>query len=154
VTLTGIGDAFRQCLIDLDTGLVRKLWPSTVGQADAEIMVSLHYSRTLAESVPFRLRAYSHAWLSERSLPSGLPDWLRPKAQRLYPCVVPGVGISVNFSSPEMQPVGWEIQGAMENAVLEVHADGKIGDSDLVKSRMAAARKRVFRELMIPFKRR
>ena len=150
MTLTGIGDAIRQCMLDLDVSLARKLSPEV--QTDEELEISLHYARTLAKSIPFRARAYSHAWLSERGLPSGLPDQWRPRAMRMYPCPVPGVGISVNFSSAELRPLGPVVRAAMETAVLEVHADGKIGDSVLVRSRMAAARKRVFKQLMLPLK--
>jgi len=51
-------------------------------QDDAATLATLHYARTLANSVPFKLRAYSHRWLCERNLPSGLPDALKPKAER------------------------------------------------------------------------
>jgi hypothetical protein len=63
--------------------------------------------------------------------------------------VVSAVGISVNFLSDEMQPLKVAVQGAMENAVLDVHADGKITDTPLVKRRMEEARKRVFKQLML-----
>jgi hypothetical protein len=158
VTVTDFGDAFRQCLLDVDVVTTRKLWAHVrpnfpQPDTDADVEITIHYSRTLTNSISFRPRAYSHAWLMERGLPSGLPDKLRPRAERMYPRVVPGVGLSVNFSSPEMQPVKIVVQGAMEDAIREVHADGKITDAPLVKQRMAEARKRVFKELMLPLRR-
>lgn len=154
MTTTDYGDAFRQCLIDIDVTTMRKLWaymmPHLQPGTDDDIAISIHHARTLTKVIGFKHRAYSHAWLAERALPSGLPDRLRPRAERMYPRVVPGVGLSVNFRSPDLQPVKVAVQGAMEDAIREVHADGKILDSPLVRQRMAEARKRVFRELMLP----
>jgi len=83
-------DAFRRCLIELDVVGICDLWfrhaphlPQPKNNEEA--LITLHYARTEAWSIPVRLRCYSHAWLTERGLPSALPDWLRPKVRRLYP---------------------------------------------------------------------
>lgn len=151
---TDYSAAFRQCLIDVDISTMRKLHAYVSPHlppagTDEEIEISIHHARTLTGSIGFQLRAYSHAWLAERALPSGLPDDLKPRAERLYPRVVSAVGISVNFLSAEMKPVEIAVRSAMEDAVCEVHADGKILDTPLVKQRMEEARKRVFKELML-----
>jgi hypothetical protein len=157
MTAADYGSALRQCLLDVDVALMRKLWSYTnphlpPARTDEEIRISIHYARTLTKSIGFKDRVYSHAWLAERALPSGLPDRLRPRAERMYPRVVSAVAISVNFLSPEMRPIKEAVQRAMENAVLEVHADGKIYDTPLVKQRMEEARARVFKELMSPLR--
>ena len=155
MTATDYGDAFRQCLLQMDIATMRKLWAFVSPHlppagTDEEIEISIHYARTLTKTIGFKDRAYSHAWLAERALPSGLPDHLRPRAERMYPRVVPAVGVSFNFLSLELQPLKPVVQAAMEKAILEVHADGKILDTLLVKQRMEEARKRVFKELMLP----
>ena len=114
----------------------------TTAQAEAV----MHVARTAAENVSFKKRAYSHAWLMERSLPSQLPDHMKPSAQRLYPVVVEGVGISVNFKSPLLREAGEEIQRAMGHAVEETFADG-CHDSTVVTRRMGEARERATRAL-------
>lgn len=111
----------------------------------AEIV--MHRARTEAESVSLRARAYSHAWLLERALPSGLPDALRPRAQRLYPVVALAVGISVGFRSPWMRGAEAEVRGAMENAVLDAQAEGRLSDAPFVKARMDEAKARTMRAL-------
>jgi hypothetical protein len=154
MSVADYGDAFRQCLLDVDIATMRKLHAHVSPHLppagiDDEVEISIHYARTVTRSIGFRHRAYSHAWLAERALPSGLPDHLRARAERMYPRVVSAVGISVNFLSNEMQPLKVAVQGAMESAVLDVHADGKITDTPLVKRRMEEARKRVFKQLML-----
>lgn len=103
----------------------------------------LHAARTVSESVPFQARAYSHRWLTERGLPSQLPDALKPKAERAYPRVVSGVGISVNSKYVEVKN---RVRGAMEYAVEDCYA---MGDEDpvIVKKQMFEARKRELRGL-------
>lgn len=66
----------------------------------------------------------------------------------MYPVTVSAVGISVNASSPFMQPVADLVQTAMENAVLEADADHKLGDASFVRARMSEARERTYKELM------
>ena len=133
--------------MDLDVVGAAKLWFRIAPNApqpksNHDVLATLHHARTRAQSIPDELRCYSHAWLAERNLPSGLPDHLKPKADRLYPRVVRAVGISVNALSPQNEPLARAIEKAMSDAVLECIADG-VTDSDVVKARMDAARLRV-----------
>jgi hypothetical protein len=133
----------RRCLIDLDVPGIRALWSAVSPHlpqpsSDADALTALHVARTQAESVPFRLRAYSHRWLSERALPSRLPDRLKPSAERLYPRVVEGVGISVNSKYPE---VVRGVRGAMEYVVSDCYANGDMAP-EIVKPLMQEARRK------------
>lgn len=139
--------AFRRCLVDLDVIGICDLWFHVSPHLpqprnNDEALATLHYARTQAGSIPVRLRCYSHAWLSERGLPSGLPDWLKPKAARLYPHEVKAVGIAVKAMSAASVPMARAIERAMGNAVLECYADG-ITDADVIRSRMGEARRGV-----------
>lgn len=137
-----VAGAMRRALIDLDIPLVRKVWqfisphlPQPVSDEDA--LVSMHVARTASKSVPLNLRAYSHAWLRERGLPSQMPDELKPSAERLYPVVVGAVGISVNSKHVEVQR---GVHGAMRGVVLDCYANGD-DDPKIVKPRMMEARR-------------
>ena len=112
---------------------------------EAEIV--MHRARTEAVSLSLKARAYSHRWLCERDLPSALPDALRPTADRLYPERKVAVGIGVNFRSPWMKPAETAVRGAMENAVLDADAHGRIEDAAFVSARMADAKERAMRSL-------
>ena len=124
---------------------MRKLWsivaPGKAQHDDRGTLIGLHYARTLAESVPFDLRAYSHAWLVERDLPSGLPDELKPRAERIYPRVVEAVGVSVRQMGNVQTDLTREIERAMSDAVAECYADGE-ERPDIVKARMREAYQR------------
>lgn len=109
---------------------------------EAEIM--LHMARTASRAVRMRCRAWSHRWLCERGLPSGLPDILRPRAERLYPVVVGAVAIASAQHSPTTLP----LRRVMEDAVLEVYADHRHPDPDVVRARMLEARARERRRLL------
>src|SRR5262245_24049227 len=90
----------RQCLEMLDVAAVRKLWTELppflpLLDSDEVVLKTMHVARTASEAMRFSYRAYSHAWLTERGLPSLLPDELKPKAERMYPRIVEGVGIAV-----------------------------------------------------------
>lgn len=139
--------ALRRCLIDLDVKGIRRIWaaiaPHLPQLKPADALPALHLARTSAASVPFNLRAYSHRWLTERALPSHLPDNLKPKAERMYPVVVGGVGISVNSKHIEVKT---GVQGAMEYSVLDSYANGDT-EPDLVKRRMFEARDKELRGL-------
>lgn len=144
-------DDFRQALEAGDVRRLRRMWssfmphlPQPENAEQAEI--TMHHARTVAVSISFRARAYSHRWLAERSLPSGLPDNLRPKAERLYPVIAEGVGISVNTRNPYLKPAMVEVRQAMEAAVEEAYADGR-RDPAFVTSRMNLARERTMRAL-------
>ncbi len=142
--MAAVNDAFRRCLEGLDVPWMRRLWAEVIPHfeqpsSDADALMMMHHARTQAESIAFGLRAYSHAWLREHGYPSGLPDELKPRAERLYPRVVTGVGISVNAKSPEFKPAALIIRRSMEDAVNECYADG-VEDPTLVKKRMDEAR--------------
>lgn len=107
---------------------------------------AMHMARTGAATVQFSKRAYSHRWLTERDLPSQLPDELKPNAEQLCPVVQDCVGISVNTSSPLLVPAMIEVRGAMETAVEVAYADGQ-RDPAFVKARMFEAREKTIRQL-------
>jgi hypothetical protein len=104
-------------------------------------LLVLHFARTKTEALAFRLRAYSHSWLCERSLPSALPDHLRPAADRLYPRIVEAVGVSVKDLSGRRQEYARRLEWAMADAVAEAYADGR-RDPEFVRLRMQEARER------------
>lgn len=141
----------RAILKDLDIVAMRAFDrvhnPHLPAQDDDQIRVSMHAARTACESLPFALRAYSHSWLTERGLPSLLPDHLKPKAQRLYPVIAVGVGIAVKSRSPHMREAVKEIRIAMEDAVKEAVEDRQLNDSVYVKGRMMAARSKAVHRL-------
>lgn len=147
------GAAFQALLEAGDVSALRNAWaqaaphlPQPASHNDAEF--SMHYARTVSQKITFPKRAYSHAWLSERSLPSGLPDHLRPKAERMYPRVTAAVGISVETNNVHLKPIVGEVRTAMEHAVLEADADGKLLDSEFVKLRMKEAKRATYRQLL------
>lgn len=108
----------------------------------------LHHARTQNQRIEFKLRAYSHSWLVDRTFPSGLPDELRPRAERIYPVTVSAVGIAIKSRNPLLRPLATAVQTAMENAVLEADADHKLGDSVFVRARMNEARERTYKKLV------
>lgn len=137
-------DDMRLFLETLDVESARRLWrqvsphlPQPESEEDA--LIVLHYARTNSSSIAFKMRAYSHRWLTERNIPSGLPDYLRPSAERLYPRVVDGVGISVLSTNEIMRPVAKMVRGAMEDVVMDSYANGDT-EPKLVKGRMLEAR--------------
>jgi hypothetical protein len=144
-------NAFRRCLEELDVEGIRSLWaehsPHLSQPSAEEALISLHMARTAAEGIEFKCRAYSHKWLTERGYSSRLPDHLKQSAERIYPRVVKGVGISYNIRAPELRPAAKLIQGAMEQAVLEADANGKLSDTEFVKNRMNEARDKERRAL-------
>lgn len=144
--------AFRALLEAGDVDALRSAWAEVAPQfpqpkSRAEAEIAMHVART-GMAIAFKKRAYSHAWLTERSLPSQLPDRFKPRAERMYPRVTSTVGISVNARNPFLVPIIGEVQTAMEHAVLEAEADGKLEDSGFVKARMREARERTYRSLL------
>lgn len=139
--------AFQRALVDGDAGAVRRLYaavaphmPQPADQAEAEIV--LHMARTQSEGVPVRLRAWSHAWLRERGLPSQLPDDLRPAAERAHPIVVSAVGVAVKAMSPDREALARAMETAMSNAVADAYANGDT-DPVIVRARMDEAKRHV-----------
>ena len=148
----GAPEEFRAALVEGDYRKLRAIWdcvnPHIPGpQTDGEAEIVMHRARTEARSVPLAKRAYSHRWLCERSIPSGLPVEMRPKAEQFEPKVALAVGIAVKARSDALKPAALLVRKAMETAVLDAHADGKLADSEFVKARMMDARARTVKEL-------
>ena len=140
---------FRRCLVDGDVAALRALWAHAFPHLeqpgdDEQARTMLHRARTEARSVPFKLRAYSHRWLEDNARASGLPDELKPKAQRMYPRIVSAVGIACMTTSPHRYEQAKAVERAMSDAVAEAYADGKT-DPVFVSKRMSDARERVLR---------
>lgn len=139
----------RRCLVELDAEGIVKIWQRLrpdlpVPTTREAVLVALHFARTAANSVPLKLRAYSHRWLEDHGHPSQLPDRLKPQAERLYPRTESAVGIAVKSKYPVVK---YAIQTAMEQAVLEAYADGHANDPEKVRERMLEARRREQRGL-------
>jgi hypothetical protein len=136
------------CLERVDIHEMRRLWEKVSPQFpihdDAGMRAAIHMARTKSEMVRFKLRAYSHAWLIDHGYPSLLPDELRPKAQRIYPVTAHAVGIAVQSKYDEVRAT---VTQAMQGAVLEAEADGRLADSPFVKDRMQDARMRALKQL-------
>jgi hypothetical protein len=136
---------FRRCLNDCDVVGLRRLWSHCFPhlpqpRTDLQALIILHRARTEANSSPLRLRAYSHRWLEDNGHQSGLPDHLKPSAERMYPKIVSAVGIAVQSLWRPADEVK-AIEAAMSNAVAEAYADGK-KDPEFVTQRMKEARER------------
>lgn len=145
--------AFRECLNNLDVEGIRKLWQHIQPnmpqpKTDEEALFALHHARTQTNSISARKRAYSHHWLRERKLPSGLPDNMKQSAERLYPIVVKAVGIAAGSNSPFLRPVIHLVREAMEDAVKEAVEDGKLDDAEYVTKRMQEAKVKAFDKLL------
>jgi len=145
-------EVMRRALEDHDLETCRKLWAQVAPKmpqpkTEDEARIVMHYACTQAKNIRFKSRAYSHAWLCDHLLPSGLPDELKPKAQRIYPTVVDAVGIAVGFKSSVFKPLAPIIRGAMEDVVLNHYADG-IKDPEIIRPRMLEARKNAVKKLI------
>jgi len=116
-------------------------------KSEAEARAIMHHACTQTPIIAFRSRAYSHRWLLDHGLPSGLPDNLRPAAEREYPKVVDAVGIAVASLSDAMAPAVPIVRGAMESVVLEHYADG-VRDPEIIKPRMIEARDKAIKKLL------
>lgn len=140
-----IRDALDRC----DVPTMRRIWKQTAPhlpqpRTDGDTLVAIHLARTQAESVRFKLRAYSHKWLRERGFPSYLPDALKPKAERLHPVIADAVALAVATKSGPKLPLAMAVRGAMEHAVLDAYAE-KRTDPAFVKARVVEARDKVLR---------
>lgn len=149
-----VQDEFRDALATLDVEKAQAIWsrlnPGQPVGSEEQALASLHMARSAAEFLPLRARAYSHAWLLECGHTSLLPDHLRPKAQRMYPVIAMGIGISVKGrinGGPLQRAALVEIRTSMENAVLEAQSDGKLADAEHVKERMQSARRKTIDKL-------
>lgn len=146
---------FLNCLEKGDIDGLCQLWriyaPDRHQPDRDEAEFIMHCTRTEIPNISFKERAYSHAWLKERNLPSRLPDHLKPKAERLYPRVFGAVGISFNAKNPIIKPAAKIIQKAMCDAVEDIYANGDQEKIELIKQRMEEAKtdelKRLFGRL-------
>jgi len=145
----GLHDVMRRALEDHDVVTCRRLWQHVAPnmpqpKSDEEAEITMHHACTQASNVRFKSRAYSHYWLQERCYPSGLPDYLKPRAERIYPKIVDGVGLAVLTSIPEIEKV---VLGAMENVVLEHYADNN-KDVPLIRKRLVEAKDKAIKKLV------
>ena len=142
----------RRCLLELDVPGIRTAWAQRSPHlpqptSDHEALICIHRARTQAGSIPFRLRAYSHRWLVERGLPSGLPDRMRPRAEQVVTQVVEGVGVAVIAGSSLTRPIVGMVRNAMSDAASECYADGQ-REPEIVRRRMLEARATTVRHLL------
>ena len=144
-----VSAAFREALSDGDASRVMNLWRTVYPGLPQlrnlkEARGCMHRARTEAESIRLEKRLYSHAWLAERGLPSGLPDELRPPAEQIRPRVVYAVGVSVNSRHKGGADLASAVEAAMGQAAGEM-IDAGIIDSKRVSAHMWAARDRVLK---------
>lgn len=147
----GARSEFRQALRDGDPVALQRIWaavfPNLPQPKDqAEATVSMHIARTSAGWLSHRARFYSHRWLTERSLPSMLPEDLKPKAERYYANVVSSVGIAAATGKDWLKPALPLIRDAMSKAVLD-RQEMIISDPERLRDEIQFARKKEFRRL-------
>ena len=143
------GAEFLRCLVLGDVAALLALWADAFPHLeqpgnDEQARTMLHRARTESQAVPFKQRAYSHRWLTDNGYDSGMPDDLRPKAERIYPRIVSAVGIACMVTSPHRQDEAKAIERAMSDAVAEAYADGRT-DPAFVSARMREARENILR---------
>lgn len=122
-------EELRRCLVDCDIVAIRELWthisPHLPPPADdGEALIQIHLARTATERIPFRFRAYSHKWLTERKIHSLLPDELRPRAERMYPRIVSAVGVCVATIGNKKTDYHHHVSTALCEVVENFYADG------------------------------
>lgn len=129
--------------IDAVVGAWAKLFPGAELPADRrQGEVAMHYARTLASAVPLDKRAWSHRWLVDHGWPSGLPDELKPRAERLYPKAAEAVAVA----SARRQPYTAPVRAVMEEQIKDAYATRRIlrlaapERAAIVKGRMLEAR--------------
>lgn len=145
-------EIMRRALEEHDLVTCCKLWevaapnmPQPENEHDARII--MHHACTVADNIALRSRFYSHRWLIDHGYPSGLPDELRPKAERMYPKVEDAVGIACGATSELGRALIPHVRSAMENVVLDHYADG-VKDPKIIKPRMMEARRYTLRKLI------
>lgn len=147
---------FREYLDACDVIGVRHLWQHIAPHLpqpknDFETMVMIHRARTETIAVPLAKRAYSHHWLVQNGLPSGLPDHLKPKAERYGYKFAYGVGIGMKVAGndPTKRALAKAVQTAMGRAVSEAFADGRT-DGEHLRRRMLEAKQSAVRSFGRP----
>lgn len=133
---------FKRCMDTLDVAQARRLWrhvcphlpqPST----DKAMLAQLHMARTMSPLMTRAQRFYSHRYLLDHGMPSGLPDEMKPLYERLYPRVETGVGLALHGSGwfkPAIPLVG----KAMTDSIQDTLADG-VKDPVIIRERMLDA---------------
>jgi len=148
-----LNDHFRQALLDLDLSLLRKMWAQIAPgmpqpKTDAECLTTAHMARTAMNKMPLKARAYSYRWLTERGLPTQLPDDLKPEAERMYPQMVEAVAISCKTLTPSLRPAFAQVEKAMHEVVLDAYASEKSVDPVKLKAAMMEARQKTIKQLL------
>lgn len=143
----------RQALMELDVDTIRKLWTQVAPhlpqpKGEFEALATMHYARTTMDILPNRARFYSHRWLLDHNQMSGLPDELKPSAERMFPVVTRSVGVSMNGKSDLTRPIIPIVRSAVEVAIMEVYADKKQDDIPLLKRHMNEAKRYAVRKLL------
>jgi hypothetical protein len=146
---------FAQLLAAGDVDAVVAAWakifpndtpPASRGEAE----VTMHFARTVSAALIDRQRAWSHRWLLDHGWPSGLPDDMLPRAERLYPRAVEAVGIGSAMRLPTTVP----LRAVMEEQVQDSYATSRIlrmpadERAALVSGRMLDARAKERRKLL------
>lgn len=150
VHLPNYSAEFRRCLVDCDIQGIRKIWahvspnmPSP--ETDEAALICIHMTRTATERLPFRFRAYSHSWLTERAMRSLLPDELKPRAERMYQRIVSAVGICVAGLGNKKTDYHHYVSTKLCELVADMYADG-IEDPVIVSARMKELHDRLRKE--------
>jgi hypothetical protein len=141
---------FRRCLVDCDVQGIMRLWAHVAPkmprpETDEDALICIHITRTITERIPFRFRAYSHSWLTERNLRSMLPDDLKPRAERMYPRIVSAVGICVATLGNRKTDYHHHVSTKLCNLVADMYADG-IEDPVIISARMKELHDRLRKE--------
>lgn len=143
---------FRGALESLDLAKLRGMWARIAPhlpqpQSDEQTLAIAHHARTQASSIRQQLRCYSHCWLRERNLPSGLPVLMRRKAERMFPRVADAVGIAIGGTSETAMAIKPHVMGAMVGAVQDCYASGD-REPAIVKPRMLEAKRSIIKKLL------
>jgi hypothetical protein len=133
------GTDFRRCLLELDVAgiiaLHRHTAPHLPEPTPIQALISLHQARTMAKSIPEKLKAYSRRWLEERArMPSA-------------PVIAEAVGIAVKCSDPGLHAA---LEGGMTRTVRAALADGvAAADAKTLRPLIMDAREKIKRGRMI-----
>lgn len=143
----------HRCIRDLDVAGYRRLWRHIAPHLpqptdDKQAAAMLHHARTQSTKLPLKLRAYSHRYLLDHGLPSGLPDHMKPKAERLYPVVREMVGLSINYSAAFLKPAADEIRSTLEIEVLDAFSGTRTVDHSKLRAHLLDTKDRAQQQLI------